>query len=69
VPGVENLSIGLLQVSVFLSAGAAFYISVSAVSDVAYRGAVFTGLMQELERSIAVRAAYNAVRLSRERPG
>ncbi len=69
LPGLENLSVELLQVAVFLSAFSAFYISVTAVTDEAYRGAFFTGLMQELERSIAVRAAYNAVRLSRERPG
>ncbi len=69
LPGLENLSVELLQVAVFLSAFSAFYISVTAVTDDAYRGAFFTGLMQELERSIAVRAAYNAVRRSRERPG
>jgi hypothetical protein len=51
---------------VFLSAFSAFYISVTAVTDDAYRGAFFTGVMEELERSIAVRAAYNAVRRIRE---
>ncbi len=66
VPGLENLSVELLQVGVFLSAFSAFYISVTAVTDDAYRGAFFTGVMEELERSIAVRAAYNAVRRTRE---
>ena len=65
LPGVENLSVELLQVAVFLSAFSAFYISVTAVTDDAYRGAFFTGVMEELERSIAVRAAYNAVRRTR----
>jgi hypothetical protein len=65
LPGVENLSVELVQVAVFLAAFSAFYISVTAVTDDAYRGAFFTGVMQELERSIAVRAAYNAVRRSR----
>ncbi len=62
LPGLENLSVELLQVAVFLSAFSAFYISVTAATDDTYRGAFFTGVMQELERSIAVRAAYNAVR-------
>lgn len=69
LPGLENLSVELFQVAVFLSAFSAFYISVTAVTDEAYRGAFFTGVMRELERSIAVRAAYNAVRRSRGRPG
>ncbi len=68
LPGAENLSVELLQVAVFLSAFSAFYISVTAVTDDAYRGAFFTEVMQELERSIAVRAAYNAVRRNREGP-
>ena len=66
LPAVENLSVELFQVAVFLSAFSAFYISVTAVTDDAYRGAFFTEVMQELERSIAVRAAYNAVRRSRD---
>jgi hypothetical protein len=65
LPGIANLSVELVQVSVFLAAFSAFYISVTAVTDDAYRGAFFTGVMQELERSIAVRAAYNAVRRTR----
>ena len=69
LPWATNLSVELLQVAVFLSAFSAFYISVTAVTDEAYRGAFFTGVMRELERSIAVRAAYNAVRRSRGRPG
>jgi hypothetical protein len=63
--GLENLSVELFQVSVFLAAFSAFYISVTAVTDDAYRGAFFTGVMEELERSIAVRAAYHAVRQTR----
>jgi hypothetical protein len=63
--GLENLSVELFQVSVFLAAFSAFYISVTAVTDDAYRGAFFTGVMQEMERSIAVRAAYHAARQTR----
>ena len=65
VPGVDNLSVELLQVSVFLAAFSVLYVSVTAVTDETYRTQFFTGVMTEMERAIAVRAAYNAVRKDR----
>lgn len=63
--GLENVSAELLQVSIFLAAFSALYISVTAVTDETYRGQFFTGVMTEMERAIAVRAAYNALRRDR----
>jgi hypothetical protein len=65
VPGLPNVSVELLQVSVFLAAFSALYISVAAVTDETYRSHFFTGVMRELERAIATRAAYNALRADR----
>jgi len=62
---LPNVSVELLQVSVFLAAFSALYISVTAVSDEAYREQFFAGVMREMERAIAVRAAYNALRKDR----
>ncbi len=66
--GLENVSVELVQVSVFLAAFSALYISVYAVTDETYRGQFFTGVMREMERAIAVRAAYNALRRDRGEP-
>jgi hypothetical protein len=65
VPGLENVSVELLQVSIFLAAFSALYVSVTAVTDDNLRSQFFDGVMQELEQAIAVRAAYNAVRKDR----
>lgn len=65
VAWLPNVSVELLQVSVFLGAFSALYISVTAVSDEAYREQFFAGVMREMERAIAVRAAYNALRKDR----
>ena len=62
---LPNLSVELFQVAVFLSAFSALYVSVTAATDETYRSQFFTGVMRELERAIAVRAAYNAVRKDR----
>ena len=64
-PGLDNLSVELLQVAIFLSAFSALYISVTAATDETYRSQFFTEVMREMERAIAVRAAYNALRLDR----
>ena len=61
IPWLPNVSVELLQVSVFLSAFAGLYFTVFAVTDETYRNEFFTGVVQELERAIAVRAAYVAV--------
>lgn len=63
--GLPNLSVELFQVAVFLSAFSALYISVTAVTDDAYRSQFFAGVVREMERAIAVRAAYNALRKDR----
>jgi hypothetical protein len=65
VPKLPNLSLELFQVAVFLSAFSGLYISVTAATDETYRSQFFTGIMREMERAIAVRAAYNALRKDR----
>ena len=65
VPGLPNVSVELLQVSIFLAAFSALYISVAAVTDETYRSHFFAEVLGELERAIATRAAYNAVRADR----
>ncbi len=57
---LPNLSVELLQVSTFLSAFSGLYFTVYAVTDDTYRREFFTGVVNELERAIAVRAAYVA---------
>jgi hypothetical protein len=57
---LPNLSVELLQVSTFLAAFAGLYFTVFAVTDDTYRQEFFTGVVNELERAIAVRAAYVA---------
>jgi hypothetical protein len=55
---LPNLSVELIQVSVFLAAFAGLYLTVYAVTDETYRTELFTGVVNELEQAIAVRAAY-----------
>ncbi len=62
LPGLENVSVELLQVSVFLAAFSGLYFTVYAVTDETYRDQFFTGVMAELERAVAVRAAYTLLR-------
>ncbi len=62
---LPNVSVELLQVSIFLAAFSALYVSVTSVSDETYRGQFFTEVLREMERAIAVRAAYNALRKER----
>ena len=57
---LPNVSVELLQVSTFLAAFAGLYFTVFAVTDETYRNEFFTGVVDELERAIAVRAAYVA---------
>jgi hypothetical protein len=63
--GIENVSVELLQVSLFLAAFSTLYISVAAATDEAYRSQFFTEVMGEMERAIAVRSAYTALRKER----
>ena len=57
---LPNVSVELFQVSTFLAAFAGLYFTVYAVTDDTYRREFFTGVVAELERAIAVRAAYVA---------
>lgn len=62
VPGVDSISVALLQVSTFLSAFSGLYLTVSTVTDETYREQFFGSVMRELERAVGVRAVYLAVR-------
>ena len=61
VPGLENVSVELVQVSLFLAAFSGLYFTVYAVTDETYRDQFFTGVMAELERAVAVRAVYHVL--------
>ncbi len=52
----------LFQVSVFLAAFAGLYFTVYAVTDATYREQFFSSVSEELERAVAVHAAYAAAR-------
>lgn len=55
---LPNLSVELVQVSLFLAAFAGLYFTVYAVTDEVYRVQFFSRVQRDLERAIAVRAAY-----------
>jgi hypothetical protein len=57
-----NTSRGLVQVSVFLAAFSGLYLTVSTVTDEAYRTQFFSGVTRELERAVGMRAVYLALR-------
>ena len=58
VSWLPNVSVELVQVAVFLSAFSGLYFTVVVVTDETYREQFFTGVMQELDRALGVRAAY-----------
>ena len=62
LPGLTNLTLELFQVSVFLAAFSGLYFTVYAVTDEAYRDQFFTTVKRELDRAVAVRAVYLALR-------
>jgi hypothetical protein len=62
LPGLGNLTLELFQVSVFLAAFSGLYFTVYAVTDEAYRDQFFTSVKRELDRAVAVRAVYLALR-------
>ena len=62
LPYATNLSVELLQVSVFLAAFSGLYFTVYAVTDETYRDQFFTEIKAELERAVGVRAVYLAAR-------
>lgn len=62
VPGLSNVSVELLQVSVFLAAFSNLYLTVSTMTDETYRERFFGSVLSELERAVGVRAVYLALR-------
>ncbi|MDP3968389.1 MAG: hypothetical protein Q8Q02_08910 [Nocardioides sp.] len=60
--GIGSLTPELVQVSVFLAAFSGLYFTVTAVTDELYRKEFFTAVTDELERAVAARAAYQALR-------
>lgn len=62
LPWADNLSVELLQVSVFLAAFSGLYFTVYAVTDETYRDQFFTEVKGELDRAVGVRAVYLAAR-------
>jgi hypothetical protein len=60
-----NTSRALVQVSTFLAAFSGLYLTVSTVTDEAYREQFFGSVMRELERAVGVRAIYLALRARR----
>jgi hypothetical protein len=62
MPLLSNLTVELVQVSVFLAAFSGFYFTICAVTDEAYRDQFFTTVKRELDRAVAVRAVYLALR-------
>ena len=70
LPWASNLSVELLQVSVFLAAFAGLYFTVYAVTDETYRDQFFTQLKAELDRALGVRTGLTRppARTERGRP-
>ena len=61
-PDSVSASAALVQVSIFLSAFSGLYLTVSTVTDEAYRAQFFGSVERELERAVGVRAVYLALR-------
>lgn len=57
-----DVSVALLQVSVFLAGFSGLYTTVSTVTDETYREQFFGHVLVEMERAIGVRAVYLALR-------
>lgn len=63
--GVGYLSAELVQVSVFLAAFSGMYFTVAAITDDVYRQQFFTSITRELDRAVAARVAYQALKRGR----
>lgn len=59
---LDNLSVELVQVSVFLAAFSGLYFTVGVLTDETYRVQFFSTVLGELERAVGVRAAHLALR-------
>lgn len=64
LPYLDNLSVELVQVSVFLAAFSGLYFAVAVMTDDTYREQFFSEVLHELERAVGVRAGYLALRAS-----
>lgn len=62
LPYLANLSVELVQVSVFLAAFSGLYFTVAVMTDETYRDQFFREVLDELERAVGVRAGYLALR-------
>ena len=61
-PGLPNVSVQLVQVSIFLAGFSGLYLTVSTVTDETYREQFFSGVTRQLERAVGTRAVYLALR-------
>ena len=59
---LPNLTVELVQVSIFLAAFSGLYLTVSTVTDETYRAQFFSRVEHQLERAVGVRAVYLALR-------
>ncbi|WP_240641071.1 hypothetical protein [Nocardioides ferulae] len=62
LPYLSQVSVPLFQVSLFLAAFSALYLTVSTVTDETYRAQFFGSVVRELERAVGVRAVYLCLR-------
>jgi hypothetical protein len=69
LPWLPNVSVELLRVSLFLASFSLLYLTVSTVTDEAYRAQFFGDVLRELERAVGMRAVYLALRDADERRG
>lgn len=68
LPYLAQVSVPLVQVSLFLGAFSLLYLTVSTVTDEAYRAQFFGLVTRELERAVGVRAVYLTLREQRRTP-
>ena len=62
LPGLPNVSVSLLKVSLFLASFSGFYFTVAAVTDDTYRRQFFSVVERQMERAVGMRAVYLATR-------
>ena len=65
VPYLDQVSVPLFQVSLFLGSFSMLYLAVSTVTDDTYRAQFFGLVTRELERAVGMRAVYLALRRRR----
>lgn len=62
LPYLDQVSVPLFQVSLFLAAFSNLYLTVSTVTDETYREQFFGSVLREMERAVGMRAVYLALR-------